>query len=224
MERNISVKFLNDGLVCETIINCSNKNDKHNTTRTILKSNIPSCLHKNYWERHKLSMQDVHLLVNYIDSKSLWLACMALGIDLPPGCIKYSYDTVEGILVSGKTTALKKLLKMQTASGTINMLSKTDDHHPPIPNYFVGRETLAKVSTIIVPNLSIFNSKSVPGIFVFLDINWVPTAVEGYGVILTRISPIENFVYCDVLISKPQLCDYGGIYYGLTDECIRLLE
>jgi hypothetical protein len=109
--KTCQTKSANDDIISKSFITISYLNDVHFKTEINIIVRLPAILKQKYWKFHDLSKKDIENIVNFVDSKTAWLACMLEGIEVAAGSIKTSHDCAEGLLVSGKSTALKKLIK-----------------------------------------------------------------------------------------------------------------
>jgi len=216
---------LDDGMTQQSINVITYVDDIHSATTISITAKLPPCLTALYWERHKLTINDMYTLSNSLGSLVVWTACLLEGQDVASGSVKSSFDTCEGILISGKTTALKKLMKLRKPIlYTNDVIDTSDMHQPPLPRHFVGEDELKTIGTIISGQLNLEVPTEVPGIFNFMGKIWLPTLSEGSAIVLHRLSPIENF-HIDTNMPKlywPLLCVYNKQMYGLTNEVIRV--
>ena len=200
--------------------------DVHSTTKITIISNLPPCLTETYWNRHKLTLNDITNLTNSLGSSLIWIACLIEGQDVSSGSVKSSFDTCEGILISGKTTALKKLIKIRKkVECSVDVIDPMDIHQPPVPRHFVGEDELKTISTIIAPKLNFLTPTDIPGIFSFVGKIWIPTLAEGSAIVLHRLSAVENFHIDKENTPKlfwPLLCVYNSRVFGLSHEVIRV--
>jgi hypothetical protein len=223
--RKTTMQTLDDGITHKTTNVITYVDDVHSSTTITITAKLPPCLTVSFWERHKLTLNDINTLSNSLDSLVVWTACLLHGQDVASGSVKSSFDKCEGLLISGKTTALKKLIKLRRPILTTNdVIDITDVHQPPLPRHFVGEEELKIISTIISPNLNCLTATQVPGVFNFLGTEWLPTISEGVAIVLHRLSRIENFKINQKIpkLFLPLLCLYNNILYGLTNEVIRV--
>lgn len=221
--RTISKKTLNGGLTSESTIVITYVDDVHNDTVITVNSDLPPCLSETYWQRHLLTLRDINTVVSTVASDTVWLVCMLDGIDVASGSVKTSFDCCEGLLISGKTTAIKKLLKLrEPLIGSIDVIDDADLHQPPLPRHFIGEHEMKTLATIICGRINCLTPEVVPGVFAFLECLWIPTNAEGVALVLYRLSEIKNFTRDTPVLYRPLLCQYNNIVYGLTDEVIRV--
>jgi hypothetical protein len=223
--RRTTMEECDDGLTQKTTNLITYVGDVHAPTTITITAKLPPCLTATYWDRHKLTINDVSTLTNSLCSLVVWTACLLEGNDVASGSVKSSFDTCEGLLVSGKTTALKKLMKLRkTINYTNDVIDASDVHLPPLPRHFVGEDELKTISTIIAPKLNCLEPIEVPGIFNFVGKTWLPLLAEGSAIVLHRLSPIENFHIKENTpkLYWPMLCVYNKQIYGLCHEVIRV--
>lgn len=224
--RHITKQILKDGITEMSTNVITYVGDTHSATTITVIAKLPPCLKEAYWDRHKLTLNDILIIVNSLGSDVVWMACLLEGHDVASGSVKSSFESCEGILISGKTTALKKLIRLRkTIMYMIDVIDESDMHKPPLPRHFVGVDELKTISTIIAPKLNCLEAIEVPGIFSFLDNIWLPTLAEGSAIVLHRLSHIENFDIDKEKTPKlfwPLLCVYNKQIYGLSHEVIRV--
>lgn len=218
---------LDDGLTQSSTTVITYVGDIHGPTTISITAKLPPCLTAAYWDRHKLTVNDIGTLTNSLGSLDVWTACLIEGQDVSSGSVKSSFDKCEGLLVSGKMTALNKLIKLRkkAITHTNDVVDASDTHQPPLPRHFVGEDELKTISTIIAPKLDCLEPVEVPGVFSFEGETWLPTLAEGSAIVLNRLSPIKNFHVDKEKTPKifwPLLCVYNTQIYGLTHEVIRV--
>jgi hypothetical protein len=219
-------KTSNDGMLTTSTITSIYANDLHLQTKMTISVRLPSVMKPEYWKLHDLSNNDINFILNLVDSKTSWLACMSEGIDVAAGSLKTSHDCAQGILISGKSTAIKKFMKnINIPKSLVDKIDEFDHHLPPLPRHFIGHEEMRLISQIIAPTINAKYPVLIPGVYHFKESIWVPVSNEGNGIVAYKLSLLKHFPEkTQAWLFKPILVIFDEEVYGLTDNIVRFFE
>jgi hypothetical protein len=201
-------------------------------THTDYTMHIPACLDPDYWERHQLSLVDIHSIVEHIPSWYVWCLSVVYNRFCTWSTVQVAYSTPYRLIVNNKSMALQNILKQvkyDVAHRVVDRLDQTSrtlfNHLPPLPKYYVPQETFDRLLCNIVPNLEpeCFQPvlRTIPYCESFMSRLWVPVHLDGDKLCLHALVTAENTVNQNsALAHQPLAGRYQNVRTTLSDEVI----
>lgn len=214
---------------------------------------MPQYLLFEHWDRHKLSEADIVAMLSSIPVKVLWFAVLFHGGNVSQSEYKPSYSRRGSTLFSGRIKAIKILLQLSNEKKKNKKTqrnqaeeAKEEEHKnliinnvidvdtsttlgfvPAVPRHVLSVEDMCQVKQLIVPNLSMFKTNKVPGLFQLGDMLLLPRTIVGNAVYCVVVQPMDDFRRDwrrkqNVLATTPYAIVGDGSEHVLTEESLLL--
>lgn len=195
---------------------------------------LPPQILPMYWERYRLTLNDVRAIVATMPAEIVWLVAMLYGHDVAASAVRPSLARPYQVLVASKVVALRKLLmnlpyQPPDDSAVMDRLDRTTpasmDHVPPLPRVMADGMDDEFVKSLLAPNLH--DMAELAGFIEMDGMKVVPVSSEGcQGFVchrLARWSEYEQIPNTDVPIANLLRVQHNGDIYVLTNEVFLLL-
>lgn len=185
---------------------------------------LPPQLLMRYWREYNITMPDADIIFGEIDTAAAWMACIVAGGDVSPAAVKANYAVATPISITGKTTALRKLIRLlsyvfQYADAS-SLLEISPTLH--VPKVVVDANTYESCCKNVVLSLSITESNNVYDVVKYKDRSWLPTAVVDEHVVITQVIEEEKWRPRGegIFFLTPLVITTDGHRYRLGEEVI----
>jgi hypothetical protein len=201
-------------------------------THTDYMMRIPSCIDPDYWNRHRLTLVDIHSIVEHIPSWYMWCLSVMYTRFCTWSTVQIAYSTPYRLIVNNKSMAVHNVLKQIKYDFSDRVIDRIDqtshtifNHLPPIPKYYVSSDTFDRLVCNIVPNVLplCFQSEAclIPYCETFMERLWVPVHINGNKICLHVLNNTENTVNTNTAIAhQPLVGIYNNVLRSLSDEVI----
>lgn len=193
---------------------------------------LPTCILPEYWRRHKLSPDDVRLILTHIPTNVVWILAIMLGFTCPMHVLKISMSSMFDIVVTGKSPIVEDIIRLHVDfQNVINRIPRHrgDTHVPPLPEYIIDQQMFADmlrhITNHLLPEKLVPSGDTIGHISKYFNINdiqYVPIAIEGDVICCQSMIPYDT--YTNPIISShassPVIGRYNNQKYVLVDEFI----
>lgn len=196
---------------------------------TTLMFSLPCCVLPDYWNKYRMSENDVMTIMETVPAKYCWLAVMLHNQRMSASAISPSHATKYDTLVSSKIIAIRKLIngKIFMDSEKTN-LSISKVYCPPIPYKNVSHDVMDTLLKNTVPTINVFLVKGVDFVFIDGDDKWLPRHQEEHGIVCQALLSLVEFQTkfrhpVELPLSqRPMIVEYQHEQFVLTSEYVTM--
>jgi hypothetical protein len=186
----------------------------------------------SYWKQHKLSKQDVEVIMDACAPRDIWLLGIAIGAttNLPPSSFRTSYSSPQDIWITSKASVVRKIVtKLQHMffehpHSALDSSPISAHHHPPLPVHYLSEADFHRLSEHMLPVLNIFEVLQVPRLFPHLGNQFIAIAFEGYSIFALRAVPEEVYQAANREEGNSILCRMPIIAVGAVGAGVKEAE
>lgn len=203
--------------------------DIHGPTRITTRACLPAYLTDRYWERHRLSLHDLGVIIQTVLANLVWCGVILQKQDVSASAVKPSLARPCESQTSSKANGINKLIsyshKFNNRHNVLHMEKKSQVCIPPLPIHVIQRELFAQIKYNIVPRLAINARINVVSLFDLIGCRWVARTSVGNMIQMCRVVPKRIYDKSgknasDTFATRPIVLHYvpENQLYCLTEE------